>query len=99
MVPSALTSANLVSSVARMELHLTPEMETKLAEFSASTGRAPDDLVQDAIAGYFQELVELGDMLGGRYDELKSGRVNPIDGEAFFDSLRQREDKLFKPPQ
>jgi hypothetical protein len=35
-------------------------------------------------------------MLDSRYDEVKSGRVKPIDGEAFFDSLRQREDELRK---
>jgi putative addiction module component (TIGR02574 family) len=34
-------------------------------------------------------------MLDGRYDEVKS-RVKPIDGEAFFESLRQREDELLK---
>jgi hypothetical protein len=29
--------------------------------------------------------------LDRRYDELKSGRVKPVDGEAFFEILRQRE--------
>jgi hypothetical protein len=29
-------------------------------------------------------------MLNSRYDDLKSGRVKPIDGEAFFESLRRR---------
>jgi hypothetical protein len=36
-------------------------------------------------------------MLDTRYDDIKSGRVKPIDGEAFFDSLREREDELLKP--
>ena len=36
------------------------------------------------------------EMLDSRYDEIKSGRVVPIDGEAFFDNLRQREDELLK---
>jgi len=35
-------------------------------------------------------------MLDGRYDDIKSGRVKPVDGEAFFESLRQREDELLK---
>jgi hypothetical protein len=35
-------------------------------------------------------------MLNSRYDDLKSGRVKPIDGEAFFEILRQREDELLK---
>jgi hypothetical protein len=30
-------------------------------------------------------------MLDNRYDDIKSGRVKPFDGEAFFERLRQRE--------
>jgi hypothetical protein len=33
-------------------------------------------------------------MLDSRYDDLKSDRVKPIDGEAFFEDLRRREDEL-----
>jgi hypothetical protein len=33
-------------------------------------------------------------MIDRRYDDLESGRVQPIDGEAFFESLRKREDEL-----
>jgi len=35
-------------------------------------------------------------MLDIRYDDLKSGRVEPIDGEEFSESLRRREDELLK---
>lgn len=35
-------------------------------------------------------------MLDKRYDGIKSGRVAPINGEASFDNLRQREDELLK---
>ena len=35
-------------------------------------------------------------MLDSRYDDIKSGQVKPIDGEAFFENLRQREDALLK---
>ena len=48
------------------------------------------------MAGYLLELSQVREMLDGRYDDLKSGRVKPIAGEAFFDSLRQREDELLK---
>ena len=37
-------------------------------------------------------------MLDSRYDDIKSGQVTPIDGEAFFESLRQREASLLKQP-
>jgi hypothetical protein len=36
--------------------------------------------------------------LDTRYDDLKSDRVKPIDGGAFFESLRQREDEPLKRP-
>jgi len=33
-------------------------------------------------------------MLDRRNDEIKGGRVKPIDGEGFFDGLRERENAL-----
>jgi hypothetical protein len=35
-------------------------------------------------------------MLDSRYDDLKSGRVKPVDGEEFFETLRRREDELLR---
>ena len=35
-----------------MNVHLTPEFEKKLSDLAAKTGRAPDALLQDALAGY-----------------------------------------------
>jgi predicted DNA-binding protein len=39
-----------------MEMRLGPETESRLHELAAKTGRAPDDLIEDAMAGYLQEL-------------------------------------------
>lgn len=50
--------------------------------------------MEDAIAGYLQEVTAVREMLDSRYDDIKSGRVMAVDGETFFDSLRQREDEL-----
>lgn len=77
-----------------MEVHFTPELEKKLNYLAASSGRTADELVQDAVAGLVDELAETREMLDRRYDDLKSGRVKPIDGEPFFESLRQREDEI-----
>ena len=52
--------------------------------------------MEDAMAGYLQEVTEVRQMLDSRYDDIKSGRVKPVEGEAFFESLRQREDELLK---
>ena len=77
-----------------MEVHFTPELEKKLNDIAAQAGRPTDNLVQDVVAGYVEELAEVRGMLDSRYDDLKSGRVKPIDGEAFFERLRQREAEL-----
>ena len=77
-----------------MEVHFKPETESRLAELASKSGRTTDDLVEDALAGYLAEVAEVREMLDGRYDEIKSGRVRPVDGEAFFDNLRQRESDL-----
>jgi predicted DNA-binding protein len=79
-----------------MEVRFKPETESRLIELAARIGRAPDDLVEDAIAGYLAELVEVRATLDSRYDDLKSGQVKLIDGEAFFEGLRRREDDLLK---
>jgi hypothetical protein len=77
-----------------MEVHFTPETEKKLKDLAAKSGRGTDDLVEDAMAGYFVEALQVREMLDSRYDDLKSGRVKPIDGEQFFENLRRREDEL-----
>ena len=73
-----------------MEVHFRPETESRLQELAAKTGRAPADLIEDAMAGYLQELAEVRGMLDGRYDDLKSGGVKPVDGEEAFAKLRHK---------
>jgi predicted transcriptional regulator len=75
-----------------MVVHLKPETESRLQELAATSGRAPDDLVEDAMAGYLAELVQVRKMLDRRYDEIKSGRVEPIDGKEAFDRLRRKSE-------
>ena len=73
-----------------MEVHVTPEMAKKLTDLSATTGRGADELVHDALAGYLEELALLRDTVDTRYDDLKSGRVQPIDGEEALTRLREK---------
>jgi hypothetical protein len=79
-----------------MEVEFTPDVQAKLDKLAIDTGRAPGELVEDVIAGYFDELAQARQMLDSRYDDLKSGKVKPIDGEEFFEGLRRREEDLFK---
>jgi hypothetical protein len=69
-----------------MEVHFAPDLQAKIDQLVK--------LLEDAMAGYVAELAETREMLNSRYDDLKSGKVKPIDGEAFFESLRKREDEL-----
>ena len=73
-----------------MEVHFTPDVEKRLTDLAAQSGRGTDELLQDALAAYFDELVQTRDMLNSRYDELKSGTVKPIDGEEAFALLKAK---------
>ena len=70
-----------------MEVHFTPGTEKRPKDLSAESGRGTDDLVEDSMAGYFDEVLQLRETLNSRYDRLKGGRVKPIPGdevEAYF---------------
>jgi hypothetical protein len=79
-----------------MEVHFSPDLQAKLDKLAIETGRPTDELVEKVVAGYFAEVAQTREMLDGRYDDLKSGKVKLIDGEQFFESLRRREDDLLK---
>ncbi len=74
-----------------MEVHLTPDLEAKLNQLSAETGRAKEELVQDAMAGHLAKLSQVRDTLDTRYDDIRSGRTRPIDGKEAFTRLRQKK--------
>ena len=42
------------------------------------------------MSGYLAELTQVRNMLDGRYDEIKSGRVQPVDGDEAFERLREK---------
>jgi predicted DNA-binding protein len=73
-----------------MQVKFKPETESRLNELAAKTGRSPADLIEDAMAGYLAEVAETRNMLAIRYDDIKSGRVKPIDGEQAFARLRRK---------
>ena len=76
-----------------MVVHLKPETESRLKELSATTGRAPEELVEDAMAGYLSELAQTRKTLDSRYDEVKSGHVKPIHGEEGFNRIRTKSEE------
>lgn len=73
-----------------MEIHLNPETEKKLKALAAESGCATDDLAEDAMAGYIDELLQTRDMLDSRYNNLKNGRVKAMPGEEVETYFRQK---------
>lgn len=66
-----------------------PEIQAKIDRWVTETGRGPDELIEDAVAGYFEELAQTREMLNGRYDDLKSGKVKPISGDEVVAHFRR----------
>jgi len=76
-----------------MEVHVTPETARKLKDLAETSGRAPGDIVEDALAGYLEEVAAVRKTLDSRYDDLESGRVTAIDGEEAFGKLREKSER------
>lgn len=73
-----------------MEVRVKPEIQAKLDQMVRESGRPTDELVEEAIIGYFDELEYARKTLDRRYDDLESGRVKPIPGEEVFARLRAK---------
>lgn len=74
----------------RMEVHIKPETESRLHELATKSGRAADELVEDALAGYLGEIAAVREMLDGRYHDVTTKSVTTMDGEEAFFHLRQK---------
>jgi hypothetical protein len=76
-----------------MQVQFTnPDLQSKLEEWAAQTGRPAKELVEDVMAGYFDELAQVRQKLDGRYDDIKNGKVELIDGEEAFARLRAKSE-------
>jgi hypothetical protein len=79
-----------------MEVHLTPDAQAKLEQMARDSGRRRDELVEEAVIGLYDELVNTREMLGRRYDDLESGRVQPLDGEEAYRRLMTKTEERRK---
>lgn len=75
-----------------MDVSLTPDLAARLQQWAARTGRGPNELVADAMEGYFEELTRTHDLLDSRYESLRSGAVELIEGDQALRQLKQRTD-------
>jgi hypothetical protein len=87
---SALPQGEFSRSLKVMEVHFNPDLQAKLEKLAIETGRATGELVEDVVAGYFDERAQTRELLNSRYDDLKSGMVKPIDGEEAFARLKEK---------
>jgi predicted transcriptional regulator len=81
-----------------MEIYFNPDLQAKIDQLVLETGRAPDKLIEDAMAGYVAELEQARELLDSRYDDLKSGRVKPIPGDEVIARLREKSAARRSPP-
>jgi hypothetical protein len=93
-----LTQPVCQASVISMTLHFNnPQLQAKVDQWVNSTGRPAEELVEDAIVGYFDELAQVRHTLDTRYDEIKSGKVKMIPGDVAYarlmDSIEARRPK------
>jgi predicted transcriptional regulator len=56
-----------------MEVHLTPELEAKLAQSAAQQGRNPDEMVRQVVARYFDEESRFTDAVRRGEEALQRG--------------------------
>jgi hypothetical protein len=86
-----LASELLFPYLEGMDVHFTnADLQAKLDRWVTETGRGPDELVEDAMAGYFDELAQTREMLNSRYDDLNSGRVKPISRDEIVTHFREK---------
>jgi hypothetical protein len=82
-----------------MDLHLTnPDLQAKLDRWVTETGSGPNQLIEEAMAGYFDELARTREMLNSRYDDLKSGRVKPISRDELVAHFREKSAAACRTP-
>ena len=81
-----------------MEVQFPPDVQAKLDQMARDTGRRSDELVQDAVMGFFDELAFTREMLERRYRDLETGRVLPIDGEEAYRRLMAKTEERRRRP-
>ncbi len=73
-----------------MEVDFTPDVKAKIEQMAHDTGRRSDEVVATVVAEFFDSVSLVRETLDERYDELKSGRVKPVDGADVFAQLRTK---------
>ena len=78
------------------EVQFAPDVKKKLNDLATQSGRGASEVLQDALAGYFEEVTQTREMLDSRYDDLKSGKVKLIPGDEVEAYFREKSATRFK---
>jgi len=73
-----------------MEVHFSPDVQAKLEQMARDTGRRSDQLVENVVTDFFDDIAFTRETLDRRYDDLESGRITPIPGDEVFARLRAK---------
>jgi len=76
-----------------MDIHLSADLEARVKQWVSDTGRPADELFEDAVAGYLVDLSQVRETLDSRYDQIKRGEAQLLDGEEVFEELRRKFDQ------
>lgn len=83
-----------------MDVHVNnPDLQAKITKWTNETGRNADELIEDAVAGYFEELAQTRAMLDSRYDDIRNGKVTLMDGEQALARLKASNEAQRKATQ
>ena len=82
-----------------MEVFFKPDVQAKLEQMARESGRPSNELLEDALAGYFDEVAHTKEILDRRFDDLESGTVKPIDGEEAYRRLMEKTEAQRQRPQ
>lgn len=73
-----------------MDVQFENDLQNKLDEFAHQSGRPAGELVQEAVAGWLDELAATNSVLDSRYDEISSGKVKLSPGDEAYARLHER---------
>jgi hypothetical protein len=74
-----------------MQVQITdPELEAQVAQWIADTGLPVEELLKDAMAGYFHEAKQIRETLDSRYDDIKSGKVKMLSSDEVEEHFRRK---------
>jgi hypothetical protein len=74
-----------------MSLEIKPNQEAKIAALAAKTGRDKEEILDEVIDSYFDELAAVRELLDRRYDQFKTGRVKALTSGELRENLERRK--------